>query len=294
MQQRGQPDNWTLGREDDEAIDFDCEYPVTVEAREQVLTIFLKQKPVEVRPSESWINVSDRLVKSLHLPLGTLFRIFRVIGTVDNQDSEDHSYDITWGDGKQYWYDIIYDDAKDRAGHAKLIRMMNGFGRMDTMVIRNNSTELQILNQWKTLLEIPEPIRLSIRTGNGTDYFWTCHSNPETIPCVVRALSFHRNANIFGGPDQFKAEQIWRILDIKMPPIVQCHVSRVNDGPVNIQYGGEVAPPGLKILREHLFAWNCEGRILTAPHLVGPVRFESDHGLRPFNKFRDPGGCGSS
>jgi hypothetical protein len=37
---------------------------------------------------------------------------------------------------------------------------------------------------------------------------------------------------------------------------------------VNIQYGGEVAPLSLKILREHLFAWNLGGRILAAPHLT--------------------------
>jgi hypothetical protein len=95
MTQRGQPDNWTLDRPDNEAIDFDYEYPVTMVVREPILTIFLKQKPVEVRPTESWINVSDRLGKSLQLPKGTLFRIFPVIRTVDNQDSEDHSYDIT-------------------------------------------------------------------------------------------------------------------------------------------------------------------------------------------------------
>jgi hypothetical protein len=51
MRQRGQPDNWTLGRADNEAIYFDWEYPVTVEAREQTLKIYLKQKEVEVRPS---------------------------------------------------------------------------------------------------------------------------------------------------------------------------------------------------------------------------------------------------
>jgi hypothetical protein len=146
--------------------------------------------------------------------------------------------------------------------------MMDGFGRVDTMVIRNNATELQILNQWKSLLEIPESVRLSIRSGNGIDYFWTYRSCPETIPCIFRTLTQHGNASIFDGPDQFKAEQIGRILDIKMPPIVQCHVSRVNDGPVNIQYGGEVVPLGLRILREHLLSWNLGGRILTAPHLT--------------------------
>jgi hypothetical protein len=263
MRQRGQPDNWTLGRADNEAIDFDWEYPVSVEEREQTLKIYLKQKEIEVRPSESWINLSDRLVRHYRLPAGTLFRIFLVIGTVDNQDSEDHSYDITWEDGKQYWYDIVCDDARDRAGHSKLIRMIDGFGRVDTLVIRNNATQIQILAQWRTLLEIPTTMALDINTGNNSDYHWPYHSCPETIPCVFRSLDFHWNASVFTGPDQFKAEQISRILDVKMPPIAQCHISRVNDGPIIIQYGEETVPLGLRILREHLFSWNLEGRILT-------------------------------
>jgi hypothetical protein len=131
MRQRGQPDEWTLGRPDNEAIDFNFEYPVTVEVREQVIKILLKQREVEARPSEPWINLSDRLVKWYHLPKGTLFRIFSVIGTVDNQDSEDHSYDITWEEGKQYWFDIVYDPAEDRTGHAKHTTMTDGFGRVD-------------------------------------------------------------------------------------------------------------------------------------------------------------------
>jgi hypothetical protein len=200
--------------------------------------------------------------------LGTLFRILPVIGTVDNQDSEDDSYDITWEEGKQYWFDIVYDDAKDRAGHTRQIRMMDGFGRADTLVVRNDATDLQIANQWKALLEIPDSIRLSIRTGNNTDYFWGYRSEPETIPCIFRTPSFHGNAKVFDGPDQFKAEQISRILDVKMPPITQCHVSRVNGGPVYIPYGGEVVPLGLRILREHLLSWNLEGRILTAPNVT--------------------------
>jgi hypothetical protein len=139
---------------------------------------------------------------------------------------------------------------------------------MDTMVIRNNATDLQVANHWKALLEIPECIRLSVKTGNNTDYFWGYRSEPETIPCIFRALNFHGNANIFDGPDQFKAEQMGRILDIKMPPIVQCHITRVNGGPLNIQYAGEVVQLGLGILREHLLSWNLGSRILTAPHMT--------------------------
>jgi hypothetical protein len=238
-----------LGRPDNEAIDFDNEYPVTVIKREQRLRIFVKQMEVEIRPSESWMNLSDRLVKFHNQPAGTLFRIFPTIGTVDNQDSEDHSCDITWEDRKQYWFDIAYDDSRDRRGQAKLIRMIDGFGRVDTLVIRNDATDAQILKQWRKLMEIPESISLSIRVGGRDNCFWGYRSNPDTIPCIFRTAIGHGNASIMDGPAQFKAEQISRILDIKMPPLAQCHVTREDGGPVKIQYGGEIAPLSLKILR---------------------------------------------
>jgi hypothetical protein len=268
MKQRGQGQDWTIDGSDREQIDFDHEYQAEAVERVVPFAIYLKQKQIEVGPSESWIKVSERLVKAWNLPLGTLLRIFPVSGLADNQDSEDYSYTVTWEDGKQYWYDIAYDDARDRSSHAKLIRMIDGYGRVDKMVKRNNASEMQILNQWKASLEIPDTIRLGIRTRNNTDYFWSYRSVPDTIPCVFRTRATQGNANILDGPHQFKAEQIGRILDIKMPPISQCHVSRENGGPVIIQFDGEVVRLGLKIMNEHLLSWNLEGRILIDPNVT--------------------------
>jgi hypothetical protein len=145
---------------------------------------------------------------------------------------------------KQYWYDIAYDYSRDRNNHAKVIKMIDSFGRLDRMVIRKNASESQILNQWKTLLEIPDTVSLSIRTRNNTDYFWSYRIVPDTIPCVFRTRLTHGNANICDGPNQFKAEQIGRILDIKMPPISHCRGSRENGGPVIIHFDGEVVGLG--------------------------------------------------
>jgi hypothetical protein len=116
-------------------------------------------------------------------------------------------------------------------------------------------------------LEVPDTISLGIRTRNNSDYFWSYRIVRDTISCIFRTRSTHGNANICDGPNQFKAEQIGRILDIKMPPISQCHVSRDTGGPVIIQYDGEVVRLGLKILNEHLLSWNLEGRILTDPDI---------------------------
>jgi hypothetical protein len=167
-----------------------------------------------------------------------------------------------------YWsLEEVPDPSRDRNSRAKSIKMIAGFGKVDTMVIRNNATLLQITNQWKTLLEIPADMALYVRSGDGSNYFWTYHSNPEIIPCAFRATNARGNAHIFDGSDQFRAEQMSRILDIKMPPIVHCQTNRVADGVVNVRYGGEVAPLGLRILSEHSFSWNLEGRILKAPQI---------------------------
>jgi hypothetical protein len=88
MKQRGQGEDWTTDGADREVIDFDYEYQVIPIEREVPLRIFLKQAEIEVLPSMSWINLSDQLVKEQQLPPGTLFRIYPVTGSVDNQDSK--------------------------------------------------------------------------------------------------------------------------------------------------------------------------------------------------------------
>jgi hypothetical protein len=172
MSQRGLPDDWTLGRPDNEAIDWDYECPVTVPVREVPIKIYLKQKEIEVLPSESWISVSDKLVKAFRLPLGTLFRIYPVIGTVDNQDSEDRSYDITWEEGKQYWFDIVYDDARDQRGVARQIRRVDYGRRTETFVIPNAATTQNVAELWRYIMDVPVGIGMEVRTGNNSEYFW--------------------------------------------------------------------------------------------------------------------------
>jgi hypothetical protein len=106
-------------------------------------------------PSLSWINLSDQLVKKWKLPKGTLLRILPVIGTVDDQDEEDHSYTITWEENKQYWYGIIYDPSKDRESKSKEIAMVDPADRTDTLVVPINADVFQVRDLWKRLLEIP-------------------------------------------------------------------------------------------------------------------------------------------
>jgi hypothetical protein len=69
-----------------------------------------------------------------------LFRIFPVVGTIDNQDADDFSYNIVWEADKQYWYDIVYDPSKDRSGLARQIIMVDPIGKSGTFVIPQNAT----------------------------------------------------------------------------------------------------------------------------------------------------------
>jgi hypothetical protein len=101
MTQRGQRPDWAVEGSDREDIDYGFEYEVVQIEREVPVRIFMKQAEISILPSESWINLSDRLVKKWKLPVGTLLRIFPVEGTVDNQDDEDHSYTINWETDKQ-------------------------------------------------------------------------------------------------------------------------------------------------------------------------------------------------
>jgi hypothetical protein len=166
MVQRGLGNDWTLDRPDNENVDFDNQYQVTKPDADEPFTIFLRQRLVDAHPSESWINVSDRIVRALGPPLGTLFRIYPVIGDVQDRDPDDGSYSITWAPNKQYWFDITYDEGKDRRGQAKEVRMVDAYGRVDTFVVPTAANMREIVEIWRRVLEIPDEIQIEARSGN--------------------------------------------------------------------------------------------------------------------------------
>jgi hypothetical protein len=265
MVQRGLGDDWTLDRPDSENVDFDYQYPVTKPHDDERFTIFLRQRPVDVRPSESWINVSDRIVRALGLPLGSLFRIYPVIGDLQDRDPDDGSYSITWEPNKQYWFDIVYDESRDRRDQAKEVRMVDAFNRVDTLVVPTAANMQEIVEIWRRVLEIPEEIQIEARSGNGIEIFWGFRSTAEMIPYTLRTQNVHGDSHIFPDPDNFKADQIGRILDVKVPPIPMCQVTSRERGGAILTFDGEVPSLALKLLKEHLFTWNLEGRMLVAP-----------------------------
>jgi hypothetical protein len=237
MKQRGQGEDWTIEGADREVVDFDYEYQVEPIEREVPLRIFLKQAEPEVMPSMSWINLSDQLVKKLQLPKGTLFRICPVTGSVENRDAEDHSYTITWEAGKQYWFDIVYDVAKDRHDRSKQILMVDFSGRVDTFVVPRTATAQQVADLWKSSLEVPADIGLEVRTGNGEEFYWGYRTAKDVVPYTFRAPNFHGDANVFTGSPHFEADQIGRLLDFKVPPFAKCLLNPRARGGSIIQFG---------------------------------------------------------
>jgi hypothetical protein len=193
-------------------------------------------------PSLSWINLSDQLVKKMNLPKGTLFRIYPVTGTVENQDAEDHSYPITWEAGKQYWFDIVYDVSKDRHDRSKQILMVDPNRRVDTFVVPRTATAQHVADQWKRFLEVPNEIGMDVKTGNGEEFYWGYLTAKEVTTYTFRAANFHGDVRIFEGTPRFEAEQIGRLLGFKMPPFEKCRLTpRARLGP-SIQFDDEVTP----------------------------------------------------
>jgi hypothetical protein len=177
--------------------------------------IFLKQEEISILPSVSWINLSDQLVKKWKLPKCTLLRIFLAIGTVDNQDDEDHSYTIEWEADKQYWYDIIYDPSKDRDTRSKEIVMVDPSDRTDTFVVPVNANVHQVRDLWKRHLEIPHDIEMHVQTSNDHEFYWSLETARTIIAFTFKSSNFHGNASVFEGSPHFVAEQLSRDLSLK-------------------------------------------------------------------------------
>jgi hypothetical protein len=114
MVNRGEGDQWHLGRNPREEIDFDYEYPILAIPQPEAVNTFLKQNRMKIRVDETWKNLSDKLVQQLGLPRGTLFRIYPVDRDIQRLGNDDHAFSFDWKEGMQYWFGIIHDAVKDR------------------------------------------------------------------------------------------------------------------------------------------------------------------------------------
>jgi ribonuclease HI len=263
MATNGQGPDWTIEVGDDDPIDFEREYRATLQIKTAPVKIFLKQKLLEVQPTLPWTTLSDQLVQKWKMVRGAALRIYPVDGRITDQDNDDHSYNFEWNEGRQYWFDFVYDPLRDTDGHAKVIQLTDQWGRIDKLIVKKNAANDHIAKLWARILDIPAGVTIRLDTRNQFDYHWAFQRYSERIPCRFITTFDQANLSIIDGSHTFNAEQISRILDLKCPPIPQCHISREDGGPVIIEYREEVQRLGLKILNEHTFSWNIEGRTIS-------------------------------
>jgi hypothetical protein len=246
MASNGQGPGWTIEGEDDSPIDFEREYQATLQIRMEPVKIYLKQKEIEVRPDLPWTALSDQLVRKWKMVPGAALRIYPVDGRITDRDNDDHSYNFEWNEGRQYWFDFVYDPLKDTTGNAKVIQMTDQWGRIDSLIVRKDATDADIIKLWSRGLEIPAGTTISLDTRNRYDFHWAFHRFPDRIPCRFVSTYDQANFSIIDGSHVFNAEQISRIMDMKGPPLVKCGISREDGGTVIIEYREEMQRLGLK------------------------------------------------
>jgi hypothetical protein len=180
-----------------------------------------------------------------------MFRIFPVDIAIDRLGDDDHAYSFDWEEDKQYWFDIVHDLAKDRNGmFRREIRMVDPFGRVDRMVIPMNTDIRTIGNLWRNLLNALSELEVQCAMHNELECHWG-YREGSAVPLIARTLvsdNNRGNANIYDGSDAFKADQIGRILGVKVPPFAKCH-NDVKDARATMRYAGEWIPLGLRVLK---------------------------------------------
>jgi hypothetical protein len=88
-------------------------------------------------------------------------------------------------------------------------------------------------------------------------------SSVPLISCTLISDNNRGNANIYDGSNMFKADQMGRMLDVKIPPFEKCQVEIRNDRAI-IRQPGDLIPRGLRSLKEHVFAFQYEGQTIEA------------------------------
>jgi hypothetical protein len=147
MTERGQGDQGMVEGNPREEIDFEYCYPIVAIPTIPEVEIYIKQKLYRVKTTESWMDVSKRLVAEYGVHRGTLFRIFPVDMEIDRLGDDDHAYS----------FDIVHDLAKDPHGmYSREIGMVDPFGRVDRMVVPMVTDIRAIGMLWRKILDVPD------------------------------------------------------------------------------------------------------------------------------------------
>jgi hypothetical protein len=66
---------------------------------------------------------------------------------------DDDQYWFERVEGNQYWFEIVHDQARDRQDLCREIRMVDGCGRADSMVIPGAAMIEDIGAMWKRIID---------------------------------------------------------------------------------------------------------------------------------------------
>jgi hypothetical protein len=233
MKQRGQGDQWQIERNPREAIDFELEYPINPIPEAEEVTIFMKQFCMKVRIKEPWTALSDRLVQQFGLPRGSMLRIYPVDGDIQRLGDDDHAYSVDWKDGAQHWFEIVHDLSKYRNNLTRQIRMVYNAGRVESLVIPGNAQIEDVRKLSCKLIDCRTNVVLQCNSHNAEEYYWEFGemSSEPLVACTLRSPSSQANARIYDGSDPFKADQISRLLDVKVPhlPSAGCPLGQMEE-----------------------------------------------------------------
>jgi hypothetical protein len=143
--------------------------------------------------------------------------------------------------------------------------MIDEFDRTDTLVVPADANAYQVRDLWSQLLELPREVTMQVASTNGYEFYWTLESSQLVTSFTFVSTNFRGNANIFEGSPHFRAGQLSRRLNVKIPPLVSCKLTpRRNCGPV-INFDGEAPQLSHKLLKTHKLAWQMNGKIFAAP-----------------------------
>jgi hypothetical protein len=160
-------------------------------------------------------------------------------------------------------FDIVHDHNLDPHDFCRQIRMIDHAGRVDSHVIPGQENIQEVRDLWRKLLDCPDKVWVNCNGHNSQEYYWGFGygSAAPLVPCALRSHTGRLNAMIYDGSDPFKADQMSRMLDVKVAPFVKGNVTLRPGGGVIIEFDCEWIPLGLRILREHELIWNVEGTL---------------------------------
>jgi hypothetical protein len=113
------------------------------------------------------------------------------------------SYDITWEEGKQYWYDIVYEISRDPKGKSKPITMIDYAGHADSFVVPVNASPQKVIDLWRSMIDAPPNVAIFISSSHDAIYHWGNSSAEEAVSYQLETSTKRWNVAVYPGSVRF-------------------------------------------------------------------------------------------